>query len=176
MHQRRQVREPDGMDARQDLAELARDHRPRLLVGRIAQELARDRRAGDAPHHEAFPQPVLGAELEQHLRRPHAAFVGGGQHAKLGGAVQRRGRGGAGLARRRRIATQNQAVALAVHHHIEAPGLARGAARFPLEPLDRSRPPEMPAGRAGEGGCDLIGFGGCVNGHSPDCGTGPGAW
>ena len=30
MDQRRQVRELDGMDARQDLAELARDHRPRL--------------------------------------------------------------------------------------------------------------------------------------------------
>ena len=52
-------RELDGMDARQDLAELARDHRPRLRVGRIAQELARDRRAVDALHDEAFAQPIL---------------------------------------------------------------------------------------------------------------------
>ena len=98
MDQRRQVAKVDGMDARQDLAELARDHRPRLLVGRIAQELARDRRAVDALHDEAFAQPILRGELEQHLRRPHAAFVGGGQHAKLGGAVQCRARAGAGLA------------------------------------------------------------------------------
>ena len=74
--------------------------------------------------------------------------VGGSQHAKFGGAVQSRGRAGAGLARRRRIAAQDQAMAFAVDHRIETPGLARGAARFPREPLDRGRSGEMPAGRA----------------------------
>ena len=31
-------------------------------------------------------------------------------------------------------------------------------------------------GGTGQHAGHLLGFGGCVNGHSPDCGTGPAAW
>ena len=89
MGERRQASRVDGVDARHDLAELARDLAARLRVGRIAQQLAGDRRAADAAHDEGLAQPVRGRELEQHLGRAHARLEGGAQDAELGRAVER---------------------------------------------------------------------------------------
>ena len=175
--QGRQASERHGMDVRQDLAQLPGDPAPGLFVGRIAQQLARDRRAVDAAHDEGLAQPVRIGELEQHLGRPHAGPVGRPQHAELGGAVERRRRP-VGLARGAgRIAPQDQPVARAIlQHGIEAPGLARGAARFAAQAVEADRLAEVPAGGVGQDGGDRVGLWSCVNGHSPDCGTGPAAW
>jgi len=173
----RQRFDVDGVDAGHDLAELARDLLARRGVGRITQQLARDRDARDAAHDIGLAQAVLRCELEQHFRRAHAALPGRPQHAELGGAVERGRPLALAFAGARRIAAQDQRVSLAVDHGIEAPGLARGAARFAGETFDRGASAEMPAGGARQHGGDLVRFASPdVNGHSRDCGTAPVAW
>ena len=159
------------MEARQDLAELACDSFARGGIGWVAQQLARDRRAADPAHDEAFAQPVVGAEFEPHLRRAHARLEGCAQDAKLGAAGDRCGPvdlgPGSGSPEGRRIAAQDQFVAGILHDGIEAPGLPRGAPGFAAELLDDGVAAEMAAGRPGQDGGDTFRFGWLVNGHSP---------
>ncbi len=106
-------RELDGMDARQDLAELARDHRRAPSrradrAGACGRSPCRRRGASRRPR----PSPSWGVQLEQHLRRARRAVKAAAQHAELGGAVHGRCSRPAlpRLApRRRRIAAQDQA-------------------------------------------------------------------
>ena len=167
--ERRQTGGVDRVNARHDLAELARDLRARPGIGIVPQELARDRGAADAAHHEGLAQPVVGGELEQHFRRAHAALEGGPQDAEFGGAIERGGARLFAAANGRRIAAQDQRVAMTTHDRIEAPGLARGAARFAAKVFDARGSAEVTAaGSSKSSGDDLA--------HSPDCGIGLGAW
>jgi hypothetical protein len=104
------------VDARQDLAELTRDQRPRRGVGRIAQKLASDRRAADAAHDEAVAQAVFGlsSNSTSGARTPalKAAASTRNSVARSSAVLER---GLLALPVRRRIAAQDQAVALAVH-------------------------------------------------------------
>ena len=61
------------MDARHDLAELARDLLARVGIGRIAQQLAGDGDAADPAHDEGLAETVFRGKLEQHFRRADAA-------------------------------------------------------------------------------------------------------
>jgi 3-hydroxybutyryl-CoA dehydratase len=139
----------------------------RLGIGRIAQQLAGDRRAADPAHHEGLAQPVGRRELEQHFRRPRTRPEGGAQHGKFGRPIQR-GRAFAlalGLPDRR-IAPQDQPVPFTGHEGIEAPGLARGAARFTAQAFDRRGRPEVARRRRSEAGGDQIALIAHANGHS----------
>src|SRR6476660_1815777 len=91
MRQGREGRGIDGMDARGNLAEVVGDLLASVGIGRIAQELAGDGDAADPAHDEGLAETVLRPELEQYLRRPHAAVERRAQHAELGGAIERGG-------------------------------------------------------------------------------------
>ena len=167
--ERRQSNDVDRMNARRDLAELGCDPRPCLGVGRIAQQLARDRGAADAAHHEGVAQTVFGGEFEQDLRRAHAALEGRAQDTEFGRAIERRAAGLLAARDRRRVAAQDQLLTCAGCDGVEAPGLARGAARFTAKVFNaHSRAEVTAAGGGKSSGNDLA--------HPADCGIGSGAW
>ena len=167
--ERRHSRDVDRVNARRDLPELGGDPCPCVGIGRIAQQLARDRGAADAAHHEGFAQPVFGGEFEQDLRCAHAAREGRAQDTELRRAIERRAAGLLAAGHRRRVAAQDQLVTCAGCDGVEAPGLARGAARFAAKIFNARRRAQMAAARGSKSsGNDLA--------HSPDCGIGFAAW
>jgi len=103
--------------------------------------------------------------------------VGGAQHAIFGRPVERNRTPALDLALARRVASQDQLHVRAVEKRVEAPGLARRAARQAPQILDRDGSAEIAlAGlcqRRGDGLRFLIGG---MNDHSADCGTAPRAW
>ncbi len=166
MGERRQGPDVDGMDARQDLAELAGDPLAGAGVGRVAQELARDRGAADAAHDDR-PRPArpraASSNSTSGARTPACKAARKTRNSVARSSAAERSRFASALARR--IAAQDQLVALAADQRIEAPGLARGAAEFAGETFDRGAAGEMPAGGDRQHGGHLIGFAARGSGH-----------
>ena len=181
MGQRRQVREY----RRHGCAPGSRRAGPRsssraFVIGRIAQELAGDRRAADPAHDEGLAQPVLRRELEQHFAaraRPPCGRRRSTRNSVARSSAVARSRARRPCRRRRRIAAQDQAVALAVRRRHRSS--RSGARRRPIRArAARSWPARRNAGRPRRPGAaaTLSASDRHVNGHSPDCGTGPAAW
>jgi hypothetical protein len=121
--QRRQRRERDGVEPRQDAAELEGEARSQLRIWSITQNLARDGFAFDARHDEAAAEIVLGRQHMQHLRRRHPGGRGAAHQGSLGFDRQ-----AAGLGRhQRRRAPQDQGVMRCTRCG-KGPGFLAGAA------------------------------------------------
>ena len=113
------------MDAGRDLAELARQHRPRFRELLIAQDLAGDGFAFDPLHDEAGAKPIVRLQHMHHPRRWHAGIMRELHQVRFG--IEPGGaRGRRAIARRR--AAQDRAEIAAGMHDIERPGLLAGAA------------------------------------------------
>ncbi len=113
------------MNAGNHLAELPRQHRPRLGKFLVAQNLARDGLALDAGHDEAGAKLVFRLEHMHHPRRRQAGVVRELHQRRFGiesGGAPRRG----AIARRR--AAQDRAGRAACVNDIERPGPLAGAA------------------------------------------------
>ena len=159
---RRPGRPPrDAVERRQGRRDRPRGCAPRSRRAGARSSCARRRRADRAAAcgrsamppirrmTKASPRPSAGAELEQHFRRADAAAWNAARSTPNSVARSSEVERSRSLlaADGRRIAAQDQLVALAADDGVEAPGLARGAARFASQSLDRRRPAEVPRGR-----------------------------
>ena len=90
----RQLRQRQAMDAGQNVAELARQFRPRLRKLVVAQNLPGNGFAIDPLHDEAGAEFILRLKHMQHLRRRHAGLISALHQRRLdiqpGGALRGR--------------------------------------------------------------------------------------
>ncbi len=121
------------MDAGRDLAALRRQSRASSLELCVAQNLAGNRRAFDAVHHEAPTQVVGILEQDPHSGNGHSRVGRGLEQEVFGGAI-----GFAAVFAR--VAAQDESVGGARGvDEVERPRLPGRAARESAQPDDRTR-------------------------------------